>query len=146
MVKMSTLLGDDDLALWHLFKQANQAVMGGLERELSEKAHMSGHDFGILSRLDDNGEMRQHVLAESMNWHKSRLSHHLSRMEERELVRRRTENPKNVTIAITAWGRKLLAAARPAHAQAIRTHLLAKLGKNRKAFIEACTALAKNVE
>lgn len=146
MVDMSTLLDEEELATWHAWKLANETVMSLVERDLMATTNLSGHDFGVLSRLDDNGEMRQQALAESMRWEKTRLSHHLTRMEERQLVRRKAENPKLVTIAITAAGRKMLAAARPVHARAVRTHLLEKLGARRKAVHAACVGLSDRGE
>ena len=65
--------------------------MSRVGRDIAEATGLSGPDFGVLSRLVDLGQgaMRQQVLAESMGWDKSRLSHQLTRMQEKGLVERR---------------------------------------------------------
>ena len=67
--------------------------------------------------------MRQNQLAESMGYHRSRLSHHLTRMEERGLVTRR-QSGDGVEVVVTDEGRELVALARPIHAAAVRRYLL----------------------
>src|SRR5204862_4033594 len=98
----------------------------------------SGPDYAVLARLHylGRGEMRQQDLAESMRWDESRLSHHLSRMEGRALIRRRAGPGKGVTVVLTAAGSKQLAAASPVHARAVRLHLVSRLnGPQRKALL-----------
>jgi DNA-binding MarR family transcriptional regulator len=67
--------------------------------------------------------MRQNHLAESMGYHRSRLSHHVTRMEERGLVTRR-QSGDGVEVVVTDEGRELVALARPIHAAAVRRYLL----------------------
>lgn len=74
-----------------------------------------------------HGELRQQELAESMRWHKSRLSHQVTRMAERGLVGRRAVGKTGALIVITAAGRKALGLARPVHARSVREHLLEKV-------------------
>jgi DNA-binding MarR family transcriptional regulator len=122
-------LAPDELDMWHRWKRASEAVMAKVEHELLARCGLSGADFGVLSRLVDlgRGEMRHQPLADSLGWEKSRLSHHVSRMRERELVDRRAGARAEVWIAITAAGRAQLAAARGVHAAAVRQHLLDKI-------------------
>ncbi|WOS39770.1 MarR family winged helix-turn-helix transcriptional regulator [Xanthomonas rydalmerensis] len=122
-------LSTRELAIWHAFKQMSQAVMAAVEKELTDHTGLTGSDFGVLSRLMDlgKGELRQQALADSMGWHKSRLSHQLTRMQARGLVRRSDAEPRVVTVAITALGQEKIAAARPIHAAAVRTWLLDRL-------------------
>jgi DNA-binding MarR family transcriptional regulator len=71
--------------------------------------------------------MRQQTLAESMGWDKSRLSHQLTRMQERELIERREVDKRVVLVVLTKHGRGKLKAARPIHAVSVRRNLLARL-------------------
>jgi DNA-binding MarR family transcriptional regulator len=80
-----------------------------------------------LSRLAGKGEMRQQVLAHMMDWDKSRLSHQLTRMQERSLIERRRVDGKTVLIVLTKFGREKLDAARPVHAASVRRNLLSRL-------------------
>ncbi|NLR97783.1 MarR family transcriptional regulator [Rhizobium sp. P38BS-XIX] len=122
-------LSRKDLAIWHAFKQMGVVVMTEVERDLAEMADLTGSDYGVLSRLVDlgDGELRQQMLANSMGWHKSRLSHQLTRMQERGLVRRRETAPRVVTVSITPFGRQKIDAARPIHAASVRRWLLTRL-------------------
>ncbi|MCI2259996.1 MarR family winged helix-turn-helix transcriptional regulator [Xanthomonas indica] len=122
-------LSTRELAIWHAFKQMGQTVMAAVEKDLAAGAGLTGSDFGVLSRLVDlgKGELRQQALADSMGWHKSRLSHQLTRMQARGLVRRNGSEPRVVTVAITALGEDKIAAARSVHATSVRTRLLDRL-------------------
>ncbi|GAE81704.1 MarR-family transcriptional regulator [Cutibacterium acnes JCM 18920] len=62
-----------------------------LNRQLSRDSQLSVQDFEVLVRLSetDGGDMRVVALAEHMGWERSRLSHHLTRMEKRGLIERR---------------------------------------------------------
>ena len=62
-----------------------------------------------------------------MAWDKSRLSHQLTRMQERGLIERRRADGKTVLVVLTKPGREKLDAARPIHAASIRRNLLSRL-------------------
>jgi DNA-binding MarR family transcriptional regulator len=127
---MSTkLLSPHELRVWHAFKLMGEDVMFRVGRDITEATGLSGPDFGVLSRLAGHGkgEMRQQVLAESMGWDKSRLSHHLTRMQEKELIERREAGKRVVLVVITRHGQKKLDAARPVHAESVRRNLLSRL-------------------
>jgi DNA-binding MarR family transcriptional regulator len=73
--------------------------------------------------------MRQQALASVMAWDKSRLSHQLTRMQERGLVERRRTDGKTVLVTLTKLGREKLDAARPIHAASVRRNLLSRLSQ-----------------
>ncbi|WP_255550855.1 MarR family transcriptional regulator [Granulicella sp. dw_53] len=127
---MSTkLLSPHELRVWHAFKLMGEDVMVRVGRDISDATGLSGPDFGVLSRLADlgKGEMRQQRLAEMMGWDKSRLSHQLTRMQERELIERREADKRVVLVVLTKHGQKKLDAARPVHAESVRRNLLSRL-------------------
>jgi len=83
---MSTkLLSPRELRVWHAFQLMSEDVLVRVGRDISQATGLSGPEFGVLSRLAaiGNGEMRQQALAKVMGWDKSRLSHQLTRMNER---------------------------------------------------------------
>lgn len=127
---MSTkLLSPHELRVWHAFQLMGEDVLGRVGRDLAQATGLSGPDFGVLSRLAaiGKGEMRQQELARVMSWDKSRLSHQLTRMEERDLLQRRYAGRKTVLVALTKLGRDQLEAARPVHAESVRRNLLSRL-------------------
>ena len=122
-------LSPQELRVWHAFKVMGEEVLARVGRDLAAGAGLSGPEFGVLSRLASigKGEMRQQDLARSMGWDKSRLSHQLTRMQERELVERREAEKRVVLVVLTKQGREKLDAARPVHAESVRRNLLARL-------------------
>jgi len=140
-------LSKREQAIWHAFKQMGQAVMAAVEKDLADATGLTGSDFGVLSRLVDlgEGELRQQALASSIGWHKSRLSHQLTRMQQRGLVRRADTGPRAVTVTITALGRDRLDVARPVHAASVRRWLLDRLSAEQADLLLALsTTLARD--
>jgi DNA-binding MarR family transcriptional regulator len=124
-----SLLSPHELRVWHAFVLMGEDVLSRVGRDIAQATGLSGPEFGVLSRLAafGKGEMRQQVLASVMAWDKSRLSHQLTRMEERELVERRRTDGKTVLVTLTKRGRERLDAARPIHAASVRRNLLSRL-------------------
>jgi len=131
------LLSPHELRVWHAFKLMGEDVLARVGRDIAEATGLSGPDFGVLSRLADlgKGEMRQQRLAEVMGWDKSRLSHQLTRMQERELIERRGADKRVVLVVLTKHGREKLEAARPIHAKSVRRNLLGRLNAEQIATI-----------
>lgn len=79
-----------------------------------------------------------------MDWTKSRLSHHLTRMEKRGLVSREPlETERGVQVIITSFGKTTLDDARPVVSMAIRKHFLDFLTEQ---DIESITKLAERTK
>jgi DNA-binding MarR family transcriptional regulator len=129
---MSTrLLSPRELRVWHAFQLMHEDVLGRVGRDISQSTGLSGSEFGVLSRLAGigKGEIRQQALAEVMGWDKSRLSHQLTRMNERGLIERRSADGNAVLVVLTKAGREKLEAARPIHAESVRRNLLSRLSQ-----------------
>lgn len=126
---MSTkLLSPHELRVWHAFRAMGEEVLSRVGRDIAKATGLTGPEFGVLSRLTaiGGGEMRQQELARVMSWDKSRLSHQLSRMQERGLLQRRSSS-NAVLVVLTELGRDKLEAARPIHAKSVRRNLLSRL-------------------
>jgi len=120
-------LSPQEFRVWHAFRLMHEDVLGRVGRDITQATGLSGPEFGVLSRLAVKGEIRQQVLASMMAWDKSRLSHQLTRMQERSLIERRRTDGKTVLVALTKLGREKLDAARPIHAASVRRNLLSRL-------------------
>ncbi|MEV6610874.1 MarR family winged helix-turn-helix transcriptional regulator [Kutzneria sp. NPDC051319] len=118
-------LDADEMALWHAWKSAADTVRARIAEDITAAVGLSDADFAVLTRVAElgGGRLRQNALAESVGWHRSRLSHQLSRMEHRDLL---TRHPADggVEVHLTDAGHSLARRARPAHADAVRRHLL----------------------
>jgi DNA-binding MarR family transcriptional regulator len=138
-------LSDADRAVWHAFKRATETVTTAVERDILAAAGLTGAEFGVLDRLAlQDGTMRQSDLGRSMHWNKSRLSHQVTRMQERRLLTRSTLGAAMATVSITQQGLEALSLARPAHARAIRAHLTEPLtSEQQEAFRTALGCLTR---
>lgn len=136
-------LNEEEMRIWHMWKGSFQTIFGRVIKEMSEQTGLSEGDYGVLDRLDlfGDGSLRQQELADSMDWDKSRLSHHLTRMEKRGLVRRKPLNTdRGVQVIITPAGKSVLEDARPIASRAIRRHFFDQLTEQ---DIESITRLAE---
>ncbi|RKL64742.1 MarR family transcriptional regulator [Salipaludibacillus neizhouensis] len=140
------MISEEEMQVWHMWKSSYKNIFGRVVKDMSEQTGLSEGDFGILDRLDlyGKGKLRQQEIADSMDWTKSRLSHHLTRMEKRGLVLREpllTE--RGVEVIITSAGKSALDDARPVVSMAIREHFLDFLTEQ---DIESITNLAKKTK
>ncbi|MFE6076340.1 MarR family winged helix-turn-helix transcriptional regulator [Paenibacillus sp. NPDC057886] len=120
-------LNEEEMKIWNMWKGSFKRIFGRVVKEMSEHTGLSEGDFGVLDRLVQfgDGKLRQQELADSMDWDKSRLSHHLTRMEKRGLVLRKPlDTDRGVQVIITAAGQSALNEALPIVSQAIRKHFL----------------------
>lgn len=123
------LLSPRELRVWHAFLFMGEDVLARVGRDLMQATGLSGPEFAVLSRLAaiGKGAMRQQELARVMGWEKSRLSHQLTRMENRQLIERQTTDGRAISVVLTKPGREKLESARPIHAQSVRRNLLSRL-------------------
>jgi DNA-binding MarR family transcriptional regulator len=136
-------LNEEEMRIWHMWKGSFKSIFGRVVKDMSEHTGLSEGDFGVLDRLVHfgNGKLRQQELADSMEWTKSRLSHHLTRMEQRGLVLRKPlDTDRGVQVIITSAGKSALDDARPIVSKAIRKHFLDQLTDQ---DIESITKLAE---
>ena len=117
-----------ELRIWGAFQDMAEEVRGRVGRDISEATGLSGPEFGVLSRLVGfgNGKMRQQELAKVTKWEKSRLSHQLTRMENRRLIKRQTAGGA-VIIGLTKLGHRKLSEALPVRAESVKRHFLLRL-------------------
>ena len=124
MSKEPRWLSADEQRLWRRWLRLNATLGATLHREMQDDAGLSNPDFEVLVNLTDNPEGRVRVsdLASQMLWERSRLSHHVTRMERRGLVRRAgcAEDGRGAFIEITPAGRATIEQAAPGHVEAVR--------------------------
>ncbi|MEV6897354.1 MarR family winged helix-turn-helix transcriptional regulator [Amycolatopsis sp. NPDC051372] len=116
-------LGDGEQRAWRSFLAMSQRLDHALARHLQTEFGLSGADYLILVTLSEapDGRMRAYELIESTDWEKSRLSHHLKRMERRGLVcREPTDNARSPEFCLTPAGHQAIVDAAPAHVAQVR--------------------------
>ena len=120
-------LSDEEAELWAAWVAASE-TLAQVSADVAAATGLSEPDVTVLTCLheSDGSRLRQSDLAATTGWHRSRLSHHLKRMQERGLVNR-SEVPGGVEVRLTTMGRAAAVRARPVHADAVRRHLVQAL-------------------
>ena len=77
------------------------------------------------------GVLRARELCTEIGWDRSRLSHHVSRMEKRGLVTREecAEDGRGLMVRLTGAGRKAIEAAAPNHVENVQRYFFDLLSK-----------------
>ncbi|MBX3311664.1 MAG: MarR family transcriptional regulator [Microbacteriaceae bacterium] len=123
----------EQLSAWRSYLETADNLRALLESRLQESSKLSLGDYSVLLALSEAIEhkLRSSELATRINWTRSRLSHHLGRMERRGLITR---------VACLDDSRGTEAVLTSAGAEAFRRGSVAHLQDVRELFIEAFTA------
>ena len=79
----------EQLATWRAFIETSQRLRAVLGARLQANLALAQYVRVLLALNEaDANRMRSSALAEHIGWQRSRLSHHLGRMERRGLIRR----------------------------------------------------------
>jgi DNA-binding MarR family transcriptional regulator len=123
-------LNADEQRAWRSTVNLSQLLMRQLDRDLN--AHgLNGRDYEILVELSEAKDLRLRMteLADATSQSRSRLSHQISRMENRGLVRRDDcEGDKRGTFAVlTEHGMDAIRRVAPDHVENVRRHFIDRL-------------------
>lgn len=115
-----------ELATWRSLLDTTAELRKLLGTQLSQETTLSPADYQVLLALTeaDDKRMRSSELAASIDWERSRLSHHLGRMEKRGLIRRddcATDN-RGAEVCLTDEGTRTFRAATAPHMRAIQQY------------------------
>ncbi|MFJ7588021.1 MarR family winged helix-turn-helix transcriptional regulator [Streptomyces sp. NPDC097617] len=113
---------------WYAWRRMFPLVNAEIARDLNQDSGLSEADYDVLSVLGstDGHRMRISALAELMRWSRSRLSHQLTRMEQRGIVRREevATDGRGAEVVLTESGITMITEAAPLHVESVRRHLL----------------------
>ncbi|HET9258139.1 MAG TPA: MarR family transcriptional regulator [Pseudonocardiaceae bacterium] len=117
-------LDDREQRAWRAYLAMNAKLSAQLHRQLQADSGLSLADFAVLVQLTDSPEERVRVLelAQALQWEKSRLSHHLARMQRRGLIAREDcpNDARGAFIVLTPQGRDAIERAAPRHVNTVR--------------------------
>ena len=123
-----TLPTRQELAVWRDYIETAEALRSELATRLQADAGLSSGDYVVLLALTEAPDttLRSSALADEIGWDRSRLSHHLGRMQRRNLIERRDcdEDGRGSDIAATAEGIAAFRAATVPHLRAVRAHFV----------------------
>lgn len=114
-----------ELATWRSLLDTTAELRRVLGAELQQTS-LSPADYQVLLALTEarGRRMRSSELALAIDWQRSRLSHHLGRMESRRLIRR-DECPtdsRGAEVSLTAEGARVFRRATVPHTRSIKRH------------------------
>ncbi len=128
---------------WRGYRSMRPLLDLQLGRDLARDSGLSEPDYDVLSDLSeaDGQSMRLTELAATMLWSKSRLSHHISRMETRGLVARHDspDDGRGSVVALTPAGSRAIEEAAPQHVESVRRHMIDLLTEDELVALAALT-------
>jgi DNA-binding MarR family transcriptional regulator len=118
-------------AAWRAYLEMNAKLTARLNREMQEQSGISIADFSVLVQLSEHLDARMRVLelARALGWEKSRLSHQLTRMQQRGLIERSncSEDRRGAFVVLTDRGRATVETAAPRHVESVRRYMFDEL-------------------
>lgn len=118
-------LTSKQLATWRALLDTTNDLRRALGAQLQESG-LSPNDYQVLLALKEaeGKQLRSSELAARIDWERSRLSHHLGRMERRGLIRRHdcATDSRGAVVALTDEGAHVFRRATPPHTRAIKKH------------------------
>lgn len=120
-------LNEQEMRAWLGYRRMRLLLDLRLARDLMAQCGLSEADYDVLSNLSDaeGQRMRLSELAAHMRWSKSRLSHHITRMQQRELVERQecADDGRGSMLTLTPKGLRAIIDAAPGHVASVREHI-----------------------
>lgn len=120
-------LSAEEQDVWRTYLEVTQRLWEQLARELDDAGDLPLSEYEVLVRLSEapQGRMRMSELADALSHSRSRLTHTITRMQERGLVCREpaADDGRGVLAAVTDAGRRALAERADVHVTGVREHL-----------------------
>ncbi|MFD0690607.1 MarR family winged helix-turn-helix transcriptional regulator [Actinomadura fibrosa] len=113
---------------WRGLLRMHDLLVDRAGRSMQEGFGLSAADYTVLAELTraPGDRLRVQELAGVLDWEKSRLSHHLTRMAKRGLVVREecADDRRGAFVVVTPAGREAIEAAAPRHVEDVRRYFL----------------------
>ena len=131
-------LDDTEQQAWRRVVFGMRRLMVALDHDLKNNG-INNDDYGVMVALSeaDDDRMRMAELADLTAQSRSRLSHHIARLERRDLVGRQpcADDRRGQYAVLTPAGRELLESTAPLHVESVRRHLLDHLSASELATL-----------
>lgn len=131
---------------WRALQFMQMRLEAELARELAADSGLSYPDYLVLVALTDrpDGRLRLYQLAETLGWEKSRASHQVTRMAQRDLVtkQRCKSDRRGAHVVLTTRGRRAIDASAPGHVATVRRLFVDRLTSTQ---LDAIRAAAETV-
>jgi DNA-binding MarR family transcriptional regulator len=142
-------LDQREQAAWRAYLDMNAKLTARLNREMQDQSGVSIADFSVLVQLSEHVDARMRVLelARALGWEKSRLSHQLTRMQQRGLIARSncSEDRRGAFVVLTDHGRATVEAAAPRHVESVRRYVFDSLTAEQVESLGSISAIVVNL-
>lgn len=141
----------EQLRIWRNYIETAEVLRTRLTARLQGESSLSSGDYQVLLALSeaDDGVVRSSRLAALVGWERSRLSHHLGRMEKRGLIGRVAcvDDVHGVDVHMTDAGMKTFRNATVPHLRAVYELFIAALLPEQLAEVDdITTALRRHLD
>ena len=124
-------LTDEQQELWRKWLHAHTSFNTALGRQLAKESGLSLAEYEVLVSLSEapDQRLRMAMLAEKIQWDRSRLSHQIARMAGRGLVMRVScpEDGRGAFVELAPAGLSAIQGAAPGHVAQVRELLFDRL-------------------
>ena len=139
-------LSEDEQQAWRTYLRLGSLLPAALNRQLQQDCGLTLPEYEVLVALSEAAEqrLRPFQICDALNWEQSRLSHQLTRMERRGLVKRQecAADGRGAFITLTAAGADAIREAAPQHVAAVRRLVFDRLSDAQlAAFEQACSVI-----
>ena len=139
------------LKVWRDYIETSELLRSVLASRMQNESGMSLGDYHVLLCLSEanSHRLRSSELAARVGWERSRLSHHLGRMERRGLVRREPcpEDSRGAEVVLSEEGAKTFRNGSVPHLEAVQDLFTGVLNEKQLAQLgEAVATLRASLE
>lgn len=150
MAEHRTMPTREQLRIWRDYIETANALRTRLGGRLQSESSLSTGDYQVLLALTEAPQhtLRSSELAALIGWERSRLSHHLGRMEKRKLIRRVpcADEVHGVDVIATGSGRAAFRTGSVPHLRAVRELFIEALTPQQLAHLDGIsTALREHL-
>ena len=133
----------NDLRVWRDFVETGDQLRALLAARLQSDSELSTGDYAVLLALSeaDGARIRSSELADLVSWERSRLSHHLGRMESRGIIRREkcATDSRGAEVILTEVGSSQFRRASAPHLRAVQELFVDALDEELLARVDEVT-------
>src|SRR5215472_12428193 len=139
-------LSDEEQRAWRTYLRMSSLLPAALNRQLQQDCGLTLPEYEVLVQLSESScrRLRPFQICEALNWEQSRLSHQLTRMQQRGLLTREEceADGRGALVVLTAAGADAIGSAAPGHVATVRQLIFDRLSDDQRATFEhACVAI-----
>lgn len=148
---MAAATSPEEQKLWRAFYAMRRQLELSLERRLQADAGISAADFEVLMVLhtEPTKRLRAGQIGDLTGWEKSRVSHQITRMEQRGLVKRQEcgDDARGVWVVLTEDGTRAVSSTLPDREAAIREYFFDLLtDEEKQVLLDVSTRVVDKID